>query len=311
MAQKGTVLIIDDVHPYLLEQLPLIGYTPDYQPTIQRPALLEIIGNYEGLVVRSKTIIDKELLDNATRLKFIGRAGSGVEIIDTRYAAQKGITVFNTPEANRDAVAEQAVGMLLSLLGNIHKSYTEVKQFIWQREENRGYELSPLTVAIIGYGHTGSAFAQKLSGFGCKIMAYDKYISGFGTAQVQEADMETIFREADIVSLHIPLTDETQYLINSSYLNKFKKNIFLLNLSRGKIARIADIIEALQTGRLRGCAMDVLENENFPSYTFDERQQLSNLLSFPNVLLTSHIGGWTHESYYKISYSLAEKIKQL
>jgi D-3-phosphoglycerate dehydrogenase / 2-oxoglutarate reductase len=242
---------------------------------------------------------------------FIGRAGSGLEIIDTEFAKSKGIYCFNTPEANKDAVGEQAVGMLLSLLANIHKSYAEVKELVWHREENRGYELSALTVGVVGYGNTGSAFVQKLSGFGCKILAYDKYKQGFGSATVHECDMETLYKNADIISLHLPLTAETKYLVNTEYLNRFYKNIFLLNLSRGKIVKTADVANALQTGKLRGCALDVLENENLSEYSFDERQQLSNLLASPHVLITSHIGGWTHESYYKISYSLVEKIKQL
>lgn len=311
MTSKGSVLIIDDVHPYLTEQLPLIGYSFDYRPEIQRKEILDCIGNYEGLVIRSKINVDKEILDSAAKLKFIGRAGSGLEIIDVEYAREKGITCFNTPEANRDAVGEQAVGMLLSLLANIHKSYLEVRNWVWDREGNRGYELSSMTVGIVGYGNTGSAFAQKLSGFGCKILAYDKYKSGYGTAQVKECTMEELFEQADIISFHIPLTSETKHMVNAGYLNRFKKNIYLLNLSRGKIIITPDIINALQTGKLRGVALDVLENENFSTYTEEEKSNLYNLLSFPHVLITSHIGGWTHESYYKISYSLIEKIKQL
>ncbi|HYG14926.1 MAG TPA: NAD(P)-dependent oxidoreductase [Bacteroidia bacterium] len=308
---KGTVLIIDDVHPYFTEQLPGMGYAFDYRPEIQRAEILECISNYQGLIVRSKTIVDREMLDRAAKLKFIGRAGSGLEIIDVSYAGEKGVTCFNTPEANRDAVAEQAVGMLLSLLANIHKSYLEVRNWVWDREGNRGYELSSMTVGIVGYGNTGSAFAQKLSGFGCKLLAYDKYKSGYGTALVKECNMDELFEQADILSFHIPLTAETKHMVNTGYLNRFKKNIYLLNLSRGKIIIIADIINALQTGKLRGVALDVLENENFSTYFEEEKSNFYNLLSFPHVLVTSHIGGWTHESYYKISYSLVEKIKQL
>lgn len=311
MAPKGKVLIIDDVHPYLLEQLPLLSYQADYRPHIEREELLAIIGHYSGLVVRSKTNIDKEILSEANHLKFIGRAGSGLEIIDLEYAKNRGIVCFNTPEANSDAVGEQAVGMLLSLLANIHKSYLEVRNFEWNRESNRGIELSSLTVGIVGYGHTGSAFAKKLRGFGCKIIAYDTEKKGFGNAWVQECPQETIFEQADVVSFHIPLNSKNKYLINSDYLGHFKKNIFLLNLSRGKIMNTNAIINALKDGKIRGCALDVLENENISEYSFDERQQLSNLLSFPSVIITSHIGGWTHESYYKISFQLAEKIKQL
>lgn len=311
MAQKGKVLIIDDVHPYLLEQLPLLGYEADYHPHIEREDLLTILGHYTGLVVRSKTNIDKEILSRATQLKFIGRAGSGLEIIDLEYAQHRGIVCFNTPEANSDAVGEQAVGMLLSLLANIHKSYLEVRNFEWDREGNRGIELSSLTVGIVGYGHTGGAFAKKLQGFGCKIIAYDIDKKGFGNAWVQECTQETIFEQADVVSFHIPLNTKNKYLINSEYLNRFKKNIFLLNLSRGKIMVTDAIINGLHSGKIKGCALDVLENENLIEYSLAEREQLSNLLSFPSVIITSHIGGWTHESYYKISFQLAEKIKQL
>jgi D-3-phosphoglycerate dehydrogenase / 2-oxoglutarate reductase len=311
MQNKGTILIIDDVHPYLVNNLPSIGYTVHYMPSISAQEITAIVGNYVGLVVRSKIKITKLLIDAATQLKFIGRAGSGLEIIDTQYAQAKGIVCFNTPDANRDAVAEQAVGMLLSLLANIYKAANEVKNFVWDREGNRGYELGNLTVGIIGYGNTGSAFAQKLRGFGCKVIAYDKYKSGFGNEHVQEVDMKTLFAQADVLSLHIPLTEETKGLVTLKYLNSFYKNIYLLNLARGKIVVTADIIKALQTNKLRGIALDVLENENLNEYTFDERLQLSNLTSFNNVIITSHIGGWTHESYYKISVSLFKKIEQL
>lgn len=311
MTHKGNILIIDDVHPYLVEQLPTIGYTVSYKPTIAANKVKDIISNYTGLVVRSKTHITKEILDHATQLQFIGRAGSGMEIIDVEYAKSKGITCFNTPEANKDAVGEQAVGMLLSLLANIHKSYNEVKEGIWEREGNRGVELSTLTVGIVGYGNTGSAFAQKLNGFGCKTIAYDKYKKGFGNDRVEEVDLDTLYQQTDVVSFHIPLTEETYGLINIQYLSNFRKNIFLLNLSRGKIMQTTAIINGLEQGKLRGAALDVLENEKFEGYSFDERQQLSNLIASPRVLITSHIGGWTHESYYKISHSLFTKISQL
>lgn len=310
MTQKS-ILIIDDVHPYLVEQLEAEGYKVNYQPNFDGNILKDVIKEYEGLVVRSKTTITQEVLQNATKLEFIGRAGSGMEIIDVEYAKSKGIKCFNTPEANSDAVGEQAVGMLLSLLANIHKSYTEVTQGIWNREGNRGYELSAMTVGIVGYGHTGSALAKKLSGFGCKVLAYDKYKSNYGNEQVKEADMQDLFQNADVVSFHIPLNKETEHLINAEYLSKFKKNIFLLNLSRGKIMDTQAIIKGIESNKLRGCALDVLENEKLKEYTFDERLQLSNLTQHKNVLITSHIGGWTHESYYKISYSLFQKIKQL
>jgi D-3-phosphoglycerate dehydrogenase len=311
MAGKGTILIIDDIHPYLLEQLPTIGYEVDYRPETKADELSGIIKNYTGLVVRSKTNITKDIIDVATKLKFIGRAGSGVEIIDVEYAKQKGIVCFNTPEANKDAVGEQAVGMLLSLLTNINKSYNEIRNGIWEREGNRGYELSELVVGIVGYGNTGSAFSQKLGGFGCRIIAYDKYKKGFGNSIVEEVSMETLYNDADVVSHHLPLTPETKGLINIQYLQSFKKDIYLLNLSRGGIMQTADILTALKTNKLRGVALDVLENEKLTEYSFDERQQLSNLMSYNNVLITSHIGGWTHESYYKISRSLFKKIKQL
>ncbi len=311
MANKGKILIIDTVHPYLVKQLPSIGYTVHYEPDIAPNAVKDSIGNYTGVVVRSKIQLTKEILNNATQLKFIARAGSGMDGIDVDCAKSKGIVCFNTPEANKDAVGEQAVGMLLSLLANIQKSYSEVKKSIWEREGNRGYELSALTLGIVGYGNTGSAFAQKLSGFGCKIIAYDKYKKNFGNNRVEEASMNSIYQQADIVSFHLPLTQETQALITTQYLSKFKKDIFLLNLSRGKIMQTADIITGLKQGKLRGVALDVLENEKITEYTFDEREQLSNLTSFPHVLITSHIAGWTHESYYKISYSLFQKISKL
>ncbi len=235
------VLFMDTVHPLLPQELSNMGFHCDYFTHLTREGYLSIISSYVGVIVRGKIKIDREMLERAGNLKFIGRVGAGMEAIEVEFAQSRGIQCINAPEGNRDAVAEHALGMLLALLNKIKRVDSEVRNGIWKRECNRGTEIKGKTVAIIGYGNTGSAFAQRLKGFECRILAYDKYKTGFGDEIVEEATMDKIFREADILSLHVPLTTETLYLVNFDYVSCFTKNIFLINTSRGKVVQTSDL----------------------------------------------------------------------
>lgn len=305
------VLIIDDVHPLLLENLQKDNIAYDYYPEIDRPGVLDIIAQYTGLVVRSKTRIDAELIHAGTKLKFIARAGSGMDNVDETTAQSKGIQLINVPEANSDAVGEHTVGMLLMLLNHLNRADQEVRNHIWKREANRGMELKGKTVAIIGYGHTGMAVAKKLSGFDCRLIAYDKYKNNFTDNYVSEVDMATVFQEADIISFHIPLTDETFYLVNDDYINMFSKNIVLLNLSRGKVVKLNALVEAIRKGKIVASGLDVLENERLDTLSVEQQRWFDYLIHSNQTVLTPHIGGWTNESYEKISFFLSNKISYL
>jgi D-3-phosphoglycerate dehydrogenase len=271
-----------------------------------------MITNYNIVVINTKTPFDREMIDIAKSLQLIVRLGSGLEIIDTEYAKVKEIQVLNTPEGNRQSVAEHALGLLLALLNRIIISNYQVKDFSWLREANRGTELNGKTVGIIGFGNTGSSFAKILSGFDVKILAYDKYKQRFADnyRNVIETEMTEIFENCDILSLHIPLTSETFHLGDVNYFKKFKKDIFLLNTARGKIIKTEDLIGSLKSGKIKGAALDVLENENFKSFSQTEKVMLEELFSFPNVIVTPHIAGWTHESKEKIALLTYKSIIQ-
>ena len=301
-------LIIDEMFDNLNDLLSGIGIEPSYEPNITREELIGKIGNFQGLIVRSKTRIDREVLDPAKNLKFIARAGAGIDNIDEEVCAEKNITIFNAPEANRDTVGEQALGMLLSLYHNLNKGDLEVRKGIWEREGNRGIEIYGKTVGIIGFGNMGQAFARRLQGFNCKIIAYDKYKSVFGTSLVSEVDLETLFEESDILSLHVPLTSDTNRMVDGKFLNRFKKSITLINTARGKVVVLRDLIEAIHSGKVKAAALDVLENEKIDQLNEAERRDFSELIKLPNVLLTPHVAGWSFESYEKINDILVEKI---
>ncbi len=311
MSGLKKVLIIDEVHEILVHGLQTSGYDVDYQPTWQRGDLISHIAQYEGLVVRTKTEIDKDVLLHAEKLKFIGRAGAGVDNIDTDWCDRKGIVYFNSGEANADAVGEQTIGMLLSMMANMVKADDEVKAGIWDREGNRGEELKGKTVGIIGYGNTGKAVAKKLAGFEVNVLAYDKYLHNYGDHLVAQAGMEQIFNDADILTLHVPLTRETHLMVNAAYLAQFAKPIYLLNLSRGKVVDLVSVCDALDNGKLKSVALDVLENEKLSTLNAAEQVWFKRLKTSPKVILTPHIGGWTRESYRKISAVLLQKIKEL
>nr|WP_244139491.1 NAD(P)-dependent oxidoreductase [Mucilaginibacter ginkgonis] len=285
------------------------GFECDYRPDIKRDKILELLPAYTGLAVRSKFKVDKEVLDLATNLKFIARAGAGMDGIDEAHALQKGIQLLNAPEGNMDAVGEHAIGMLLSLMNNFDRADEEIRKGQWLREANRGYELKGRTVGIIGYGHMGQSFARKLSAFGVNVIAYDKYRTGFSDAYAREVSMEEIVKHSDVLSLHIPLTTETKGMVNDEYFFHFKKPIFFLNTARGPITDTQAVLNAIKQGKILGAGLDVLSTEKFPALAaepwFDE------LIKSRKVLLTPHVAGWTFESYRKISEILGEKLKTL
>jgi D-3-phosphoglycerate dehydrogenase len=308
------VLFIDTVHPYLNEQLTLKGIAWDYFENLDRETAKKILPQYSGLVVRSKFKLDKEILQHAQDLKFIARAGAGMENIDVEYAESLGIACLNAPEGNRDAVGEHAIGMLLMLFNNLNRADKEVRSGIWKREENRGEELMGKTVALYGYGNTGKAMADKLQGFGCKILVYDKYKKNFGSKNVVESTPEQIFEQADVLSLHLPLTDETKFIFNQEFIQKFQKPFFLINTARGKNVNTEDLAEALKTGKVKGACLDVLEYESVSFENIDKSQlppAFDYLINAENVVLSPHIAGWTFESHFKISKFLFEKIMEV
>jgi D-3-phosphoglycerate dehydrogenase / 2-oxoglutarate reductase len=308
---KPLVLIADEMHPSIIQMLENIGYIPDYKPSIKRQEIIDILGNYAGIIIRSKTFVDAELLQNAAQLKFIGRAGAGLDLIDIEVVKQKNIALFAANEGNRVAVAEHVVGMLLCLMNKILIADSQVRKGIWLREENRGYELMGKTVGIIGYGNNGLETAKRLKVFGCKILVFDKFKTNISDEFVFESSMDSIFEEADIISLHIPLTEETSKMVNSEYLSKFKKNIYLLNASRGEIVVLQDLVAALENGKIRGTCLDVLENEKLQKLTPEQQAVFEKLTLSDRVILTPHIAGWTFESYIKINEVLVEKIKKI
>ncbi|MBD3749093.1 MAG: phosphoglycerate dehydrogenase [Sphingobacteriales bacterium] len=306
---KGKILIVDDLHPAFKIATEVMGFEVDDFPLIKKEEVLEILPNYVGLAIRTKFRVDKEVIDAAPNLKFVARAGAGMDNIDVAYADKKNIQLINAPEGNADAVGEHCVGMLLSLMNNLRKADTEIRNGIWEREGNRGYELKGKTVGIIGYGNNGSAFAKKLKGFEVKVLAYDKYKTRFTDDFATEASMEEIVKYADVLSLHIPLTKETKQMVNEEYLSYFRRPIFFLNASRGEIVNTKAILKGIKENRILGAGLDVLEKEKFPALADADFYQ--DLIAEARVLLTPHVGGWTFDSYRKISEVLANKLKNL
>lgn len=256
-------------------------------------------------------MLDKNLLSKASALKFIGRVGAGMENIDLEYAKQKGIKCYNSPEGNRDAVGEHALGMVLALFNKLCIANSEVKNGIWKREANRGLEIKGKTIGIIGFGNMGGAFAQRLKGFETNIIAYDKYKTGFGNDYVSEVQLEDIFRETDVLSLHVPLTTETEFMINNDFIDRFKKPIYLINTARGKVVNTSDLIEHIKAGKILGAALDVLEYEQSSFENIHksfQNRDFKFLSESKQVILSPHIAGWTHESNIKLATFLADKI---
>lgn len=305
------IFFLDEVHSILEERLCSKGFTCIDATLMGLEELKQELIQADGIVIRSRFTLNKELLDLAINLKFIARSGAGMENIDVAYCDTRGIILFNAPEGNKSAVGEHAIGMLLSLFNKICQGNNEIRSGRWNREGNRGIELEGKTVGIIGYGNNGGAFARKLQGFDCTVLAYDKYKTGFGNQHVEEVSLEKIFQDADILSLHIPQTEETLGLINTEFLEQFKKPIYLINLSRGKIVETKALVNAIKKQKVLGACLDVLEYEktSFESFFEEEMpEDFSYLIHSEKVLLTPHVGGWTVESYYKLSNVLADKI---
>lgn len=306
-----TCLIIDDMHESIVSMLEKIEVKADYVPFITREEVLEQIHTYDILILRSKLKVNEELLRKAENLKFIGRAGAGLDQIDINAVANKGVQIVNAPEGNRDALAEQSLGVLLSLLNNVVRSDKQVRLFSWLREANRGEELANKTVGLLGYGFMAKAFAKRLKAIGCNVIAYDKYKTNFSDEYVREVGMEEIYRSADIFSIHVPLTEETKGLVDAHYISKFQKEIWIINTSRGKTLVLKGLIEQIEKGKVKGAGLDVVENEKFDSLTANEKEVLEDLFCRDNVILTPHVAGWSFESYYKINEVLVEKLQSL
>ncbi len=318
------VLFLDTVHPVLEERLIAQGFVCEHDLTSSKQEIEVKITDYFGVVIRSRLTLDQTFLDKAINLKFIARSGAGLENIDVLFAKQKGIKVFNSPEGNRDAVGEHAIGMLLMLFNQLKKGDVEVRKGIWDREGNRGLELAKKTVGIIGYGNMGSSFAKKLSGFDCKVIAYDKYKKDFGIEAgnrkseardvIKEVSLEQIKAESDIISIHLPFTPETRYYVNADFINSCKKPFYLINTARGNHVKIVDLVQALKSGKVLGACLDVLEYE---SKSFENiktgglPEEFNYLSNSDKVILSPHVAGWTIESYVKLSTFLADKIEKM
>ncbi len=301
-------MIVDEMHESIVQMPAELGLEVDYFPNISIEEVKAKVADYEGLIIRSKFFINEDFLKNAPNLRFIGRAGAGLDLIDIEACRVRNIEIFAANEGNRVAVAEHLIGMILSLFNKICIANQEVKAGVWKREENRGEELFGKTVGIIGYGNNGEATASRLVAFGCKVLAYDKYRYGFGNQYVKESTLNEIFRETDILSLHIPLTTETQNWVNAAFFEKFSKSFYFCNIARGEIVVLHDLVDALKSGKIKGACLDVLENEKLSKLTESQKVDFEYLSNHQAVLMTPHIAGWTFESYKRINQVLKDKI---
>lgn len=301
-------LITDNVHEVLIEELEANAIHCTYLPKIEQEEVERLIPDFEILVINSKILVDAAFIAKAPLLKIVGRLGSGLEIIDQVYAEKKGIQVFNSPEGNRDAVGEHAIGMLLVLFNNLISAHQDVLSFDWHRELRRGEELKGKKIGIIGFGNTGKAFAKKLAGFEVACFFYDKYLLNEESLYAKQVDLAFIKEHVDIISLHLPYTDETHHFLNQEFMESCKRPFYLVNTSRGKIVNTKDLIPFLKSGKLLGACLDVFENEKIPQYSGEEKEVIIDLSKSQKVLFSPHIAGWTHQSKYKLAKILSEKI---
>ncbi len=308
---KPKIIFIDSVHSILFERLEANGFQCEWKNKLNREEILKILPEYTGAVIRSKFKFDEEVFDVARNLKWIARSGAGMENINREIAKHKGVVCYNSPEGNRDAVAEHCLGMILSLFNNLKRSDIEVRNAEWNREKNRGLELKGKTVGILGYGFMGEALAKRLVGFGVKTIAYDKYRTNYSSEIVEEVSLEKLFEETDILSIHLPLTEETRFMVNENFINSFKKPIYIINTARGKNLKTQDLVNSIISGEVLGACLDVLEYESI-SFEKLKEEDLPEAFQFlkqsEKVILTPHVAGWTVESYYKLSDVLADKI---
>lgn len=305
------ILHIDSNHPLLWEQLQQVGFQNEADFTSSKQEVEAKIENYHGIVIRSRFKIDKTFLNKAINLQFIARVGAGLESIDCDYATAKGIHLIAAPEGNANAVGEHAIGMLLSLFNNLNKANNEVKSGQWKREANRGYELEGKTIGIIGYGNMGKSFAKKLRGFDVTVLCHD-ILQNLGDANATQVSLAELQERTDVLSLHTPWTPETDKMINSDFINKFKKPFWLINTARGNSVVTADLVDGLKSGKILGAGLDVLEYEKLSFETLFEGEKpvaFEYLLQAENVLLTPHIAGWTFESHQKLAQTIVDKIK--
>ncbi|MEC4113202.1 2-hydroxyacid dehydrogenase [Myroides pelagicus] len=308
------VLHLDSNHPLMVEELTLMGYTNIEDYTSSKEQIEERIDEYVGIIIRSRFKIDKQFLDRATNLRFIGRVGAGLENIDCEYASTKGIKLIAGPEGNRTAVGEHALGMLLSLMNKLNLVDQEIRNGIWIRENNRGVEIEGKTIGIIGYGNMGNAFAKRLQGFDCTVIFYD-IREGLTNQYAKQVSLAELQAQADIISLHTPQTSETIDMINKEFINICKKPFWLVNTARGKSVNTKDLVDALQEGKIKGAALDVLEYEksSFENMFSDQSlpEPMKYLIQAKNVLLSPHIAGWTVESKQKLAQTIIDKIRDL
>lgn len=304
------VLITDAVHSVLTDGLETAGYLCDYEPDISSPEVYERIGTYHGIIINSKIRVDKPFIDRATRLEFVARLGSGREVVDIPYAESRGIRVYFSPEGNSNAVGEHALGMLLAFANNLVRGDQEVRQKIWRREQNRGFELKGKTIGIIGFGHTGPAFARKLKALDMNILVYDKYRKDLKKehGHIHETGLSEICREAEIISFHLPLSPETIHYCNAKFINDCRQRPLLINTSRGSIVDTAALLEGLLRNQIRGACLDVFENENPVTFSEEENKLYEQLYNLNNVILSPHVAGWTMESKYMLGKVLLDKI---
>ncbi|MCP4460332.1 MAG: phosphoglycerate dehydrogenase [Cytophagales bacterium] len=308
MNERQNVLIVNKMHRSIGAMLREIGWESDYQPEIDREDILKILPKYQGLIIRSKTVVDQELIEKGSNLKFVARAGAGLDQIDISALDKRKVDLINAPEGNRGALGEHTIGMLLSLLHNLNKASNEIKLGKWDREGNRGIELSGKTIGIYGYGYMGSSFAEKLNAFGCRVIAYDKYKEEFSERHIQEVSLEHFEKETEILSIHVPLTSETRNYFTVDYLRSFENLKFVLNTARGEVLPLKGVLQLLEDGKLLGAGLDVLENEKLDSLNREERKIFDALTQRSDVIMTPHVGGWTNESYVRINEVIVNKM---